>query len=65
MTYYKPMTPKIRSDALSSINKQIEELRTCEQNQLVRDEIAAMNLAKNLISSIPDGFMVPMKETRS
>lgn len=35
MSYYKPLTPKLRNDILDSINSQISELNTCQQTAFV------------------------------
>ena len=62
-TFYKPLTPSLRADINSSIDKNISELRTCESNGLVNMQIIAQNVLKNMINNLPDGFLMPMERT--
>lgn len=60
-TFYKPLTPALRSEINKSIDININELMTCESNPLVDMQITAQMVAKNLINNLPDGYLMPMK----
>lgn len=60
-TFYKPLTPNLRSKINSSIEKQMQELRTCQSNVFVSMQMEGLRNAKNLINRLPDGYPMPMK----
>lgn len=60
-TFYKPLTPSLRADINASINKNIEELKTCKSNALVNMQITAFEQTKRLINGLPDGYPMPME----
>lgn len=60
-TFYKPLTPSLRADINASINKNIEELKTCKSNALVNMQITAFEQTKRLINVLPDGYPMPME----
>lgn len=60
--FYKPLTPAFRTQINDSISKNIAELKTCEQNGLVKAQICGQLALKNLIRSLPDGYLIPMKK---
>ena len=62
MTNYKPLTPKFRSDILDSINSQVSELNTCQENAFVLAQKVGLNALQNLIKALPDGYPMPVKE---
>lgn len=62
MSYYKPLTPKFRSDILDSINSQVNELNTCQTNAFVSIQMVGLNALKNLFKALPDGYPIPLKE---
>lgn len=62
MSYYKPLTPKFRSDILDSINLQVNELNTCQTNAFVSAQMAGLSALENLIRALPDGYPMPVKE---
>lgn len=62
-TFYKPLTPSLRADINTSIEKNIAELRTCQSNAFVNMQIAGYEQTKRLINRLPDGYPMPM--TRS
>ena len=62
MSYYKPLTPKFRSDILDSINSQVSELNTCQENAFVLAQKVGLNALQNLIKALPDGYPMPVKE---
>ena len=64
-TFYKPLTPNFRSEINESIENNISELMTCESNALVNMQITAQMMAKNLISNLPDGFLMPMERRKN
>ena len=61
-TFYKPLTPDMRRQIDDSISKNIAELKTCEQNDLVKLQIYGQQALKDLIRSLPDGYLIPMKK---
>lgn len=63
MSYYKPLTPKFRSDILDSINSQVNELNTCQTNAFVSAQMVALNALENLFRALPDGYPIPFERT--
>ena len=62
MSNYKPLTPKFRSDILDSINSQVSELNTCQENVFVSVQRVGLDALQNLIKALPDGYPIPLKE---
>lgn len=62
MTDYKPLTPKLRSEILDSINSQVNELNTCQTNAFVSAQMAGFSALESLIRALPDGYPIPVKE---
>ena len=62
MSSYKYLTPAYRREILSATDKQISELETCQQNLIILEEINALRIFKKLIASLPDGYLIPVKE---
>ena len=62
MSYFKPLTPKFRSEILDSINSQVNELNTCQTNAFVSAQMAGLSALQNLIKALPDGYPIPLKE---
>lgn len=60
-TYYKPLTPSLRNEINISIDNNIAELRTCQNNGIVNLQINANAVLKNLINNLPDGYLLPME----
>lgn len=60
-TFYKPLTPSLRSEINSSIEKQMQELRTCQSNVFVSMQMERLRIAKNFIGGLPDGYPIPME----
>lgn len=61
-TFYKPLTPEFRGQINDSISKNIAELKSCEPNVFVNMQICGQIALKNLIRSLPDGYLMPMKK---
>lgn len=61
MSYYKPLTPKLRNDILDSINSQISELNTCQPTALVSAQKVGLDALENLIRALPDGYPIPFE----
>ena len=61
MSNYKPLTPKFRSDILDSINSQVSELNTCQENVFVSAQMVGLNALENLIKALPDGYPIPIE----
>ena len=63
MSYYKPLTPKLRNDILYSINSQISELNTCQPTALVSAQKVGLDALENLFRALPDGYPIPLERT--
>lgn len=61
MTNYKPLTPKLRSEILDSINSQVNELNTCQPNAFVSAQMVGLNALENLFRALPDGYPIPIE----
>ena len=61
MSYYKPLTPKLRNDILDSINSQISELNTCQPTEFVLVQKVGLDALKNLFRALPDGYPIPIE----
>lgn len=64
MTAYKMLTPKFRREINESIDQQLDEIKTCENNVLTRMQFESLSNLKTLIGQLPDGYPMPMKEER-
>lgn len=60
-TFYKPLTPKLRTDINNSIEDNVKELMTCQNNAYVKAQIVACGALKNFINTLPDGFLIPFE----
>ena len=60
-TFYKPLTPSLREEIITSIDNNIAELNTCKSNAFVNMQISAYLATKRLINGLPDGYPIPMK----
>jgi len=58
---YKPLTPKLRSEILDSINSQVNELNACQTNAFVSIQMVGLNALKNLFKALPDGYPIPIE----
>lgn len=61
MSYYKPLTPKFRSDILDSINSQVSELNAFQENVFVSAQRVGLDALHNLIKALPDGYPIPIE----
>lgn len=59
-TFYKPLTPSLRADINSSIEKNIAELKTCKSNAFVNMQIVGYEQTRKLINGLPDGYPMPI-----
>ncbi len=59
-TFYKPLTPNLRAEINNSIEKQMQELRTCQSNVFVNMQMERLRITKNLIGGLPDGYPIPI-----
>lgn len=57
----KPLTPQFRDNILESLNKQLEELDSCESNSYVVLQKNIFNQFKKIIKSLPDGCPIPVE----
>ena len=60
--FAKPLTPALRRGINISIDSQIRELQTCESNVFVNVQMIALQMSKNLINALPDGYPLPMRK---
>lgn len=63
-TFYKPLTPQLRADINKSIDSNLAELRSCDNNLLVNMQITAYGAVKNIINTLPSGYPMPMTRQR-
>ena len=63
-TFYKPLTPNLRNDINDAIEKQMNELRTCQSNVFVSMQMERLRITKNLIGGLPDGYPIPMTNNK-
>lgn len=61
MSYFKPLTPKLRNDILDSINSQISELSTCQPTAFVSVQKVGLDALENLFRALPDGYPIPIE----
>ena len=59
MSYYKPLTPKLRNDILDSIS----ELNTCQPTAFVAAQKVGLDALENLFRALPDGYPIPFERT--
>lgn len=64
-TFYKPLTPEIRNNINRSIDENIYELNTCQQNAFVNAQLIGYEALRNIISALPDGYPLPVKRGKS
>lgn len=62
-TYYVALTPDLRKSINNSIDNNIAKLRTCKQNTIVNVQIESYEILKNLLNTLPDGYILPMKRS--
>lgn len=60
-TFYRPLTPQLRSEIMNGIDSNISELNTCQSNALVNMQKTGYVALRNIISALPDGYMIPFK----
>lgn len=59
MTIYKPMTPSLRRKIDKAYDSQMAELNECEDNCYVQMLRHLYGMQRNLLSSLPDGYLIP------
>lgn len=64
MTYYKPLTPEFRAQINEGIRSQEIELNTCQNTPYVTVQKNGLQVFKNLINALPDGFPLPMERSK-
>lgn len=60
-TFYRPLTPQLRSEIMQSIDSNISELNTCKNNALVNMQKTGYGALRNIINSLPDGYLIPFE----
>ena len=65
MTVYKMLTPKLRGEITEGIDQLLDEIKTCEKNALTQMQFESLSALKTLISQLPDGYPMTMKEGHS
>ena len=58
---YKTLTPSFRQQILDSINDQLRELDTCEQNAWVAMQRLGLSSYEAIFKALPDGYPVPIE----
>ena len=62
-TYYKPLTPKLREEINDAIVSNMAELQTCQSNVFVNEQMIGYEAFKNIINSLPDGYLIPFERS--
>jgi len=57
---YKTLTPAFRRQILESLDRQLRDLDTCQENALVAMQRLGINSYKALFQALPDGYPVPI-----
>lgn len=60
-TFYRPLTPQLRSEIMQSIDSNISELNTCQNNSLVNMQKKGYVALRNIINALPDGYLIPFE----
>lgn len=60
-TFYRPLTPQLRSEIMQSIDSNISELNTCQNNSLVNMQKTGYVALRNIINALPDGYLIPFE----
>lgn len=60
-TFYRPLTPQLRSEIMQSIDSNISELNTCQSNALVNMQKTGYGALRNIINVLPDGYLIPFE----
>lgn len=60
-TFYRPLTPQLRIEIMQSIDSNISELNTCQNNSLVNMEKTGYVALRNIINALPDGYLIPFE----
>lgn len=58
---YKILTPDFRREINISIEKQLAELATCRDNAFTQCQKMALNITRNFINALPDGYPLPIR----
>ena len=61
MTYQKILTPKFREEINNSISIQEAELNDCQNTPYVSAQKVSLQVLRNLINALPDGFPIPVE----
>lgn len=57
---YKTLTPAFRQQILDSLDRELRELDTCQENALVAMQRLGLSSYKTLFKALPDGYPVPI-----
>lgn len=60
-TFYRPLTPQLRSEIMNGIDSNISELNTCQSNALVNMQKTGYWALRNIINALPDGYLIPFE----
>lgn len=60
-TFYRPLTPQLRSEIMNGIDSNISELNTCQSNALVNMQKTGYLALRNIINALPDGYLIPFE----
>lgn len=60
-TFYRPLTPQLRSEIMNGIDSNISELNTCQSNALVNMQKTGYVALRNIINALPDGYLIPFE----
>lgn len=58
---YRILTPNFRKEINISIEKQLAEIATCRDNAFTQCQKMALNITRDYINALPDGFPLPVR----
>ena len=59
---YKILTPDFRKEINISIEKQLVEIATCGDNAFAQCQKMALQITRNVINALPNGFPLPIRK---
>lgn len=63
-TFYKPLTPELRNNINNSIDNNISELHTCQQNAFVSAQLIGYKALISIMNALPDGYLLPVERRK-
>lgn len=58
---YKTLTPEFRREINNSIDDNMRQLNTCQENVFVSAQRIGLDCLQKIINTLPDGYPIPME----